>query len=485
MSKEHPPDFRAICESHGGVQTKSGYEFGSVTAALKVASGRIEAPAAIADRVCTVERKFNQLVFQVRGDDDCAWSRTVRVGYLTLIVPIEPEPIECVRVVGIKCDGIARQEGIYVQERDGNWCLKNETSAIRVLMFMLGIRKSEAEVIMGWLHRHPWWRICIPFLREYPSDREWNRGAAQLAFEAVEGEHPHWDAIFNHVGHALTPYIPAGLTGIRDGGDYLRAWLACILRDPACRLPYLFLYGEENCGKSMFWEAFALLVTCGVVKADRALTSEFNGELDGAILCAVEERDISGASGVLERMKDAITGQVLAIRRLFSDQYQVPNYTHWVQTSNSRGACLIPPGDTRFVAIPVGKLTQDIPKPELIDRLKAEGPAIVHTLLTMQLPESQGRLALPAIDTPDKLAIQAQHLPLLAHKIVDFMAERKEWSGTASQLRDEIGEGPKSIARLHAVVSGFAPYLALQGIAAEFPEQRTNKGLTIKLRKSA
>src|SRR5690606_11248541 len=118
-----------------------------------------------------------------------------------------------------------------------------------------------------------------------------------------DGSHPTWDMIMDHVGKDLDPVI-AGLdwareANIRTGADYLRAWFACIFRDPFCRLPYLFLFGDENCGKSILWESFNLLVTSGVVKADRALTSQndFNGELAGAILCVVEERDISKAPG--------------------------------------------------------------------------------------------------------------------------------------------------------------------------------------------
>ena len=79
--------------------------------------------------------------------------------------------------------------------------------------------------------------------------------------------------------------------GIKTGADYLRTIFASIIREPATSTPYIFAYGPENCGKSILWEAFSRLVTGGVVKADRALTSQsdFNGELRNAIFCVVEE----------------------------------------------------------------------------------------------------------------------------------------------------------------------------------------------------
>ena len=98
----------------------------------------------------------------------------------------------------------------------------------------------------------------------------------------------------------------------------------------------------------------------------------------------------------------------------------------------------------------------------------------------MTLPEPVGRLAVPAIDSPDKAAIQAQHLPAIAHKIIDLMDGRRRWAGTARELRDELGEGPATIAKLHSVIAGIAPFLSSQGIAAGFPEKRTSNGYTVE-----
>jgi hypothetical protein len=76
--------------------------------------------------------------------------------------------------------------------------------------------------------------------------------------------------------------------------DYLLYWIACMLRDPFEPLPYLFFYGDQNSGKSIFHEAVSLLMTKGVAAADRALTNanDFNGELANAV-CATWKRRTS------------------------------------------------------------------------------------------------------------------------------------------------------------------------------------------------
>lgn len=177
-------------------------------------------------------------------------------------------------------------------------------------------------------------------------------------------------------------------------GDYLRAIFASILREPYTRTPYLFLFGPENSGKSIIHEAFSLLVTRGVVKADRSLTnqSDFNSELDGAILCVVEEKNISKASGALEKIKDAVTSPKLSIRKMRTDSFMADNMTHWIQCTQKQEMVPIFEGDTRITMMYVPKPDADIPKQFLMDRMEEEAPAFMRTLMDMELPPLMGRL---------------------------------------------------------------------------------------------
>ena len=120
---------------------------------------------------------------------------------------------------------------------------------------------------------------------------------------------------------------------IRTGAQYLTAWIASTLRRPFEPLPYLFLFGPENSGKSIIHEAIDLLVTKGVTRADRALSNknDFNGELHNAILCVVEERNFSADEVAHQRIKDWVTPIDISIRRMRTDSYKQKNTTHWVQ----------------------------------------------------------------------------------------------------------------------------------------------------------
>ena len=70
-------------------------------------------------------------------------------------------------------------------------------------------------------------------------------------------------------------------------GRRLRAaWLACLIKSPFEPLPVLATVGEEDSGKSIWYEGIReYLLTRGVVSVNEALTRQdsFNGELEGAL----------------------------------------------------------------------------------------------------------------------------------------------------------------------------------------------------------
>jgi len=297
---------------------------------------------------------------------------------------------------------------------NGRWVWQPKDD-VRSALLALGYKKTEADVILGGAVLKAWELVNLPFQPEYPGNRRWNLEAAQYRFQPVElvddqaPHHPHWDKVLHHIGQDLTPALRkltwAERANIKSGADYLLAWAACLLRDPFEQLPYLFLFGPENSGKSILHEALSLLMTAGTVRADRALTNknEFNGELAGAVLCVVEEKNISLAGQAAHnRIKDWVTGETISIRKMRTDSYSQPNTTHWIQCANRQDACPIFPGDTRITMIYVPDLVEDIPKKTLLGRLEEESPHFMRTLMDLQLPALAGRLRIPVVATGHK-----------------------------------------------------------------------------------
>ncbi|CAK9072285.1 Uncharacterized protein SCF082_LOCUS35585 [Durusdinium trenchii] len=293
--------------------------------------------------------------------------------------------------------------------RTGDWKWTTESTAMKSLAF-LGKTKAEAESILGGANLDSWTIVNMPFQPEFPGNRQWNMDAPQYKYHPAEVDddeapkHPHWDKILTHCGQDLDAALRdaqwARDANIRTGRDYLLHWAACMLREPNQKLPYLFFFGDQNSGKSIFHEALSLLMTSGVAAADRALISEYNGELTGCVLAVIEERNLP--TSAYTRLKDWITNPVLWIRRMRTDAYPIPNTTHWVQTANERTALLVQPGDTRITVIFVPMLEDEIPKPILIQRLQDEAPYFMRTVMDLKLPPMTGRLRLPVVESATK-----------------------------------------------------------------------------------
>lgn len=303
--------------------------------------------------------------------------------------------------------------GLYVRVRDeGKW-VRHCTTNIKAVLASLGYGPAKTMKVMGLALRNAWMLTALPFQPEYLGGRRWNFGAAQFKVEPASPDddrgHPYWSQMLAHVGQDLDAVLAkeewAVKAGIHKGGDYLTAWLACLIRETFEPLPYLFMFGPQESGKSTFHEAIdECLIEGGIMSGDEALTNEssFNGELANAVLCVVEETDLSGKSLAANRVKDWVTARKLFIHPKGKQVYGTPNTTHWIQCSNDRNAAPIFKEDTRITAMRVPKPQQPIPKKMLLKYLKEEAPRFLRTLIEFKLPEPVNRMRLPVVETESK-----------------------------------------------------------------------------------
>ena len=299
-------------------------------------------------------------------------------------------------------------EGVWVQHPREN---------VKNVLKTKALGGPEVDIILGESVLRQWTKVNMPFHPEHPGGRQWNIGAAQLKFlpaDTVSPVHPHWDLVFGHCGEDLDSIVKrqkwAKDWGIQTGQEYLVAWLACLIREPFEPLPYLFMYGPQESGKSIFHEAISILTTGGVVKADRALTNQgdFNGELANAVLGVVDEVNIAQRGpAVYNKIKEWTTSQFISIHAKGLQVYQQRNCLHFIQTANEKDACPIFPGDTRITMMHVASLEREIPKYTLLQKLEEEAPHFMATLMGLSLPESNSRLRIPVVDTLGKTTAQA------------------------------------------------------------------------------
>jgi hypothetical protein len=420
------PDLQVASRGNGGVeQPKGGFVFREAECALNAAriiGAKIDLPVQYLKRNTILKaHKDGRLIVEVTREnndppkDFDGWlqdkGKWIKIVNANIGVSNEGE-------VG-NYDDLMRHITTACGE-DVGWVVKREgwggepLTHIKSVLKAAGINPKDTDTVIGNAIMSCWKLVNKPFQPEYPGNREWNRGAAQLRFlpSETEGPCPTWHRLLVHIGRGLNiavkenPWCKAN--GIATGMDYLMCWVASLFQCPTEPLPYLFLWStEQNTGKSTFHEALSLLMTAGYQRADHALSdkTDFNGEIKNAVLCVVEETDLRKSKTASNKIKDWVTARQLNIRELYTTAYMVPNTTHWIQCNNDHMACPIFPGDTRITMIHIEpiELMDMIPKRNFLPLLEKEAPFFMRQLLDLELPESNDRLNIPVIVTDDKL----------------------------------------------------------------------------------
>jgi len=212
-----------------------------------------------------------------------------------------------------------------------------------------------------------------------------------------------------------------------------------MFQEPTQPLPYLFLYSsEQNTGKSILHEALRLLFTRGYSLANAAIENQagYNAELAGAVLCVIEEVDLKKNKTAYNRIKDWVTSRELLIHAKYQTPFHTPNTSHWVHCANNHQYCPVFTGDTRITMMYVKPLDplELIPKRKMIENLEKEAPHFLAEILNLELPESNDRLNIPALESSDKSAVErlnqsdlesfiqekCQHAPGYLIKFSDF-----------------------------------------------------------------
>lgn len=319
-----------------------------------------------------------------------------------------------------------------------------------------------ANNIMGQMRQSPLMLVHKPLEPEYPEPHEWNPGAPQFAFApaTVEKLTPTWDSIFDHLGQDLNDSLDDWClsNGIKSGGDYLRMWFAVICQHPSWHLPYLFFYSKEQnqCGKSSLGKALSLLFTSGVVNLNaESIEDKFNSDLEGCLIGLLEEYDLSKKAKAYLTIKRLIDADTISIRKMQTDAFEVPNYTHLIHTANNPGFIKLEPSDERIVMIRAypRHIKRDW-ETDLEPKLIAEAPFFLQRMLSMKLPEKKQRTFLPVLCTSLKEAV-------IAGVVNESMSEAEK--GFQSFVKEKLKSSTKKI-RSSVVLDAYQKYCETEEI---------------------
>lgn len=298
--------------------------------------------------------------------------------------------------------------------QDGPDWVAYSLTAAKTYLQGCGLNKFEVAKTIKDSMENSYQLVQIPFGPEYPAPRVWNRFGAKYACEPIKGDYPRIQMILEHCGKNLTPAVLddpwCQANKVTTGGHYLKLWAARAFRYPDKRLPMLDLFSEvQNIGKSTFGRTLARGIkgTNGWCELRKEITrDDFNDAMRGAVLCLLEEIDLSANPSAYQLIKNYIDNPHLKLRGMYSPSETETNYTHFIHTSNDRRFCPVYPNDTRIVVIRVDPFEgEELDWSETLRPIvDEEMPAFLYDLMDMNLPKGDGRLYLPVLVTDDKRA---------------------------------------------------------------------------------
>ncbi|WP_442485807.1 primase-helicase family protein [Aeoliella sp. SH292] len=402
--------------------SSKGYEFGhdALRQFLEAIGVAVDVPEMFGDRKLFVKQTKDEARITVaKGDTDGPledWTVASGTWQRSFLIPPPDEAFayadsirasEVVRAVSNE----AGSDKWFVRNGE-KWIGTNAGEVKNVLVYQ-SIHPASA---MGRMRQEPYELVYEPVKPEYLDGKRWNRGAPQLACEPADValDTPTWDALFEHIGKGLDEDVAADpdcqRLGITTGADYLRIWVKLLIERPSQRTPYLFLYSRENnTGKSTFAVSLSYLINPGVAEINQeAFTGTFTSELEGKVLCLIEELDLRDSHNKAYAMlKRILTSPTLTIRRMRTDAYEVPNFTHFIHTANDANFVPCESNDVRLVMIGVSRIEEFIEQDVLNQCLRDEAPSMLRKLFDMPLPERCGRFWLPVVQTTLKESVIA------------------------------------------------------------------------------
>lgn len=427
-----PPDLKAVSKVNGGLESpkREEYVYPSTKKAIEAATalGAVISPIPEFAQDWPAKLRYHKdgrLIFEIK------WEKKQHV---------LPDWLEekgwYVRIFNIRQRNNTEKETrnfddfirhlVTTDNSDGGWVIKTDNTwreepVSNVKMALKSLGEKEIDSIAGNCVMLPWSLVNRPFEREYLPDRQWNRHAAQLKVVPSQNDklnYPTWSKILNHIGHSLNASVADNawckMNSILTGADYLKLWISSVIQKPFEPLPYLFLYGPQNSGKSILHESLDLLISNGIVRAELALTNpqSFNGEIETGVICIVEELDLRGNKVAYNRIKDWVTSKKLSIHKKFVTPYLALNTTHWIHLSNEVQNVPVFPGDTRITIIYVPELSpvEMIPKFKLLSMLEKEASDFLAAICNIELPEPNDRLAIPILETQDKYELSKSNM---------------------------------------------------------------------------
>lgn len=159
----------------------------------------------------------------------------------------------------------------------------------------------------------------------------------------------------------IAKVISHALGGDKAIVDHFINWLATIVQTRTRTRTAWVLHGTEGTGKGILINKILRPIFGAHVATRRMeeLSEKYNHFMENSFIVFVDEvqtRALQNEQGVMAKLRNFITEEMVPIRQMYSNAIEVPNYTNWIFSSNMPDPVTIKKDDRRFN---VGKYQPD------------------------------------------------------------------------------------------------------------------------------
>lgn len=201
---------------------------------------------------------------------------------------------------------------------------------------------------------------------------------------------PTWDEILGNLGASIDSHVRDryGTVGMTTGRDYLIRWIAGLIHHSNYRLPYLFLHGPKDSGKSLMHECISCLLYAHSVNIGKMLnrSTVINEPMADVCLAIIDNKLLNDSETI--KLNTWVNDEFVTIKSLIRPPSLVKNSLHWIHCAKSIAELPEIHYSSGLVNIKTSAVTKMTDKRHLLRRLNYEAPSLLAYILVMDIPNS-------------------------------------------------------------------------------------------------
>lgn len=226
----------------------------------------------------------------------------------------------------------------------------------------------------------------------------------------------------------IPPTIEKIILHVVGGGkeemEHLINWIAFIMQFKQMTRTGWVLHGTEGTGKGLLFNEilrplFGAQQTA--IRSMKTLAENYNDYVKNKFIVFIDEVQTSALRNqetIMAKLRNYMVEPMISIRQMFTNEYEVKNYSNWIFASNRPDPVSIPKDDRRF-NVGMYQAKKLVISNAEVQRIPDELQQFYNYLMTWKVDESKAHTPLNNLDRQALIAVSESSIDSVANALVD------------------------------------------------------------------